>query len=264
MFETVLYEVNGDVARITLNRPDVHNALNDVLLEELTSAIGEAARDPQVRILLLSGAGKHFSAGADVNWLKRVGEYSFDENKRDAARFRETLLAFPACPKPIVARVHGHAIAGATGLVAACDLAVSVPSAKFGLTEVRLGIVPAMVGPFVLRKIGLSAFTRLALTGDLIDAAEALRIGLVHQVVAPEKLDAAVEKLCDSLRRGAPSALALAKKLCRTYPEATLAEAGELSLESIARQRASSEGQAGLAAFLEKKTPPWAPPLEKK
>ena len=262
-FQTIQYETQKDLARITLNRPDVHNALNDVLLGELAQALDAAAADPAVRIILLCGAGKNFSAGADVNWLKNVASYTFEQNKADAAKFRSTLMKFVDCPKPIVARVHGHAIAGATGLVACCDLAVSVPFAKFGLTEVRLGIVPAMVGPFVLRKIGLSAFTKLALTGDLIEAPEALRIGLVHQVVAPEELDHAIEKICDSLRRGAPTALALAKKLCKAYPEVTLEEAGTLSLESIAKQRTSPEGQAGLAAFLEKKTPAWAPPDKK-
>ncbi len=257
--QTLLCEKSGDLFRITLNRPDVHNALNDILLNELYQALEAAGQDPSVRVVVLAGSGKNFSAGADVNWLSRIAGYSFEENKKDAARFRQALLAFLECPKPIVARVHGHAIAGATGLVSVCDVAVSVPWARFGLTEVRLGIVPAMVGPFVLRKVGVSAFTHLAVTGDLIEAPEALRIGLVHQVVEEAQLDAAVEKLCDSFRRSAPTALALAKKLAFAYPALSWNEAGKLSLESIARQRVSPEGQAGLAAFLEKKSPPWAP-----
>lgn len=259
MPETLLVERRADVLRVTLNRPDVHNALNDLLLNELKAALEEAGRDPAVRVVVLAGSGKNFSAGADVNWLKRVAGYSFEENKKDAAQFRRALLAFLECPKPIVARVHGHAIAGATGLVAACDVAVSVPFARFGLTEVRLGIVPAMVGPFVLRKVGVSAFTRLAVTGDLIEAPEALRIGLVHQVVEEPQLDAAVEKCIDSFRRSAPTAVALAKRLSFSYPAMTWDEAGHLSLESIAKQRTSPEGQQGLAAFLEKKPAPWAP-----
>ncbi len=259
MPETILVETKGDIARITLNRPDVHNALNDTLLDELKAALEAAGKDAAVRVVVLAGSGKNFSAGADVNWLKRVAGYTFEENKKDAARFRQALLAFLECPKPIVARVHGHAIAGATGLVAACDVAVSVPHARFGLTEVRLGIVPAMVGPFVLRKVGVSAFTRLAVTGDLIEAPEALRIGLVHQVVAEAELDGAIGKLVDSFRRSAPTAVALAKKLSHSYPTMTWDEAGKLSLEAIAAQRTSPEGQAGLAAFLEKKTAPWAP-----
>lgn len=257
--ETIRYETKGDLATVTLNRPEVHNALNDILLNELKDALETAGKDPAVRIVVLAGSGKNFSAGADVNWLKRVASYTLEQNKQDAAQFRSALTAFLDCPKPIIARVHGHAIAGATGLVACCDLAVAVPSAKFGLTEVRLGIVPAMVGPFVLRKVGTSAFTRLALAGDLVEAPEALQMGLVHEIAAPEALDAAVARWCDALRKGAPSALALAKKLCRAYPEMGLDDAGTLSLESIARQRTSPEGQAGLAAFLEKKAPPWAP-----
>lgn len=253
----VIVERQGDVARLILNRPDVHNALNDVLLNQLREALAEAGRDPAVRAVVLTGAGKHFSAGADVKWLSRVAGYTFEENKRDAAQFRQALLAFLECPKPVVARVQGHAIAGATGLVAACDVAVAVPWAKFGLTEVRLGIVPAMVGPFVLRKVGLSAFTRLALTGDLVEAPEALRIGLVHRVVDDAGLDAAVEETLGAFRRGAPSALALAKRLAFDYARADWEEAGRLSLEAIARQRMSPEGQAGLAAFLEKKSTPW-------
>lgn len=250
---------DGPVAVVTMNRPEVHNAFDETLIEALTRAFAELGRDPEVGAILLTGAGKSFSAGADVNWMRRAAAYTEEENRADARRLALMLETIDQCPKPVVARVHGAALGGGTGLVAACDIAIASERASFGTTEVRLGLAAAVISPFVVRAIGPRQARRFFLTGERIDAARALAIGLVHEVVPEAELDGAVERILDELLAGGPEAQAASKELVRMV--LAMPQGGSLLTEAtvatIAARRASAEGREGLAAFLEKRAPVW-------
>lgn len=256
-YETIQVTVSNGTARIALNRPDVHNAFNDTLLGELADAVRHSARDPQVRVLVLTGNGKSFCAGADLNWMKGVLEYTAEQNKQDAARLVDLLDLIEGCPKPVVGRINGAAVGGGVGLTAVCDIAIASSEAKFGFSEVKLGIIPAMISPYVLRKTGRGPARELFLTGDRFDAGRARDIGLVNDVVPPEKLDEAVNARVASILTSAPGALAEAKKLIALVPDMEASEAREYTLTRIAELRASFEGQEGMRAFLEKRKPEW-------
>jgi methylglutaconyl-CoA hydratase len=256
---TFLLERRPDgVVRLTLNRPAVHNAFDDRQIAELTAAFRELAADDEVRAVVLTGAGSSFSAGADLNWMRRTTTYSEAENLRDANTLAALMKALYELPQPSVARVNGAALGGGTGLVACCDVVVASESALFGTTEVRLGIMPAVIGPYVLAAIGARQARRLMLTGERITAHDAARIGLVHEVVAADQLDAAVEKIVSSLLKGGPRAIAAAKRL--VHDLAARAIDGELiddTARRIAALRATPEAREGLGAFLEKRKPGW-------
>ncbi len=250
---------NG-VRTLTLNRPEVHNAFDDALIAELTAALAAAEADRAVRAVVLTGAGRSFSAGADIGWMKRAGGYGEAENLADADALGRLLTTLDRLGKPTVARINGAVIGGGMGLVAACDVAVAVERAVFATTEVRLGIVPAVISPFVVRAIGQRQARRLFLTGERIDARRACTIGLVHEVAHDDAaLDAAVAKVLADVLLGGPAALAEAKALVAmvaTHPadDARLDEAVRL----IARLRASDEAKEGLGAFLAKRPPAWS------
>lgn len=250
---------DGPVATVTMNRPEVHNAFDEALIEALTRAFSELGRDSRVRAIVLAGAGKHFSAGADVGWMQRAAAYSEEENRADARRLALMLETIDQCPKPVVARVQGAALGGGTGLVAACDIAIASERAVFGTTEVRLGLAPAVISPFVLRAVGPRQARRFFLTGERIDAAKALAIGLIHEVVPEAELDRALARILDELLAGAPEAQAASKQLIRTV--LAMPQGGALLTEAtvavIAQRRASAEGREGLKAFLEKRAPAW-------
>jgi methylglutaconyl-CoA hydratase len=239
-------ERDGAVLRIAMARPDRRNAFDAALIAELTDAFSEVAGD---RVVVLSGDGPSFSAGADVEWMRSSVELTYDENVTDALRLRTMLDAIDSCPVPVVARVQGHALGGGCGLVACCDIVVAEPAAQFAFSEVKLGIVPAVISPFALAKIGSSAARRYFVTGERFAAETALRIGLVHQVT-PE-LDAAVEAVAGELLSAGPAAARAAKELAR----APLA--ADETARRIAERRTSEEGQEGLRAFLEKRLPRW-------
>jgi methylglutaconyl-CoA hydratase len=241
-------EQDGDLLRVTLARPDRHNAFDAELIEELTVAFSEVGDD--VRAMLLSGEGKSFCAGADVDWMRGSIELSYEENVADARRLRKMLETIDGCPAPVVARVHGHALGGGCGLVACSDIVVAARDAVFAFSEVKLGIVPAVISPFALAKIGPSAARRYFVTGEPFDAATALRIGLVHEVA--DDLDAAVGRIVEHLRSAGPEAARHAKKLVLERPDGLGTE------RRIAQRRTSDEGQEGLRAFLEKRDPSWA------
>jgi len=257
-YRTIQVTVSGGAARINLNRPDVHNAFNDELLQELADAIRHAARNGDARVLVITGNGKSFCAGADLNWMRMVLDYKVEQNKKDAATLVDLLDLLEACPKPVVGRINGAAIGGGVGLVAVCDIAIASSEAKFGFGEVKLGIIPAMISPYVLRKIGRGPARELFLTGDRFDAGRAREIGLVNDVAPPEKLDDAVNAKVAALLTSAPGALAEAKKLIRIVPDMEASEAREYTLTKIAELRACPEGQEGMRAFLEKRKPEWA------
>jgi methylglutaconyl-CoA hydratase len=231
---------------VTLARPERRNAFDAALIVALADAFADVG---DARCVVLAGEGQSFCAGADVEWQRASIDLSFDENVEDAMRLYRMLEAVDACPAPVVARVQGYALGGGSGLVACCDIAVAAPDAVFGYSEVRLGIIPAVISPFVLPRIGPGAARRYFLTGERFDAETALRIGLVHEVA--EDLDAAVDSVVDALLQGGPDAVRAAKQLVREHPT------GEATAQIAARRRTSDEGQDGLRAFLDKRRPAW-------
>lgn len=248
------------IARVAMNRPARHNALSAPLVAALDAALAELAADARVRAVVLAGDGASFCAGADIGEMRSAADASEQDNAREAACLAALLQRLDRLPKPTVARVHGNAFGGALGLVAACDIAVAARGALFALSEVRLGIVPAMISPYVIRAIGERQARRYFLTGERIDACAAQRIGLVHAAVPTEELDSAIGAITDALLAGAPGAQAQAKQLIRRVTGRSEAGDAELARETadwIARLRAGAEGREGLSAFLDKRDPSW-------
>jgi len=249
----------GGVLTLTLNRPEVGNALNDEVARAVADALGRAAADPAVRVVVLAGAGRHFCAGADIGYMQRSRHATREENLADAQATQRLFAAVAELPRPVVARVHGAARGGGVGLVAAADVVVAADGVTFAFTEVRLGIVPAMISPFVIERLGPARARRLFLTGESFGAADALAWGLVDRVVPAAGLDAAVAAVAADLVKGGPQALAETKALVREVTSTPRAEVGARTAARIARLRASDEGQEGLTAFLEKRPPRWVP-----
>lgn len=257
MFRHLLVRRDGPVEYVTLNRPEVRNAFNEEVVAELAQWAAGLAGDPGVRVVVLGGAGKVFSAGADATWMARMAAASRDDNERDALATTAMLRAINALPVVVIGRIHGAALGGGSGLAAVCDIVVADDRAVFGFTEVKLGILPAMISPFVLPKIGVSAARELFLTGARFDAARAQAIGLVHAVVPLEQLDAAVAKYVTEVLTAAPTGIAAAKALIPQVWGRTPEDVAALTARAIAAQRGSAEGQDGLRAFLEKREPGW-------
>jgi methylglutaconyl-CoA hydratase len=245
-------------AWITLNRPEVHNAFDDRLIAGLTDALSVLGADNAVRAVVLTGSGRSFSAGADLNWMRRTSTYGEPENLADARALARLMATLNELPKPTIARVNGAALGGGTGLVACCDIAVAAADARFGTTEVRLGLIPAVIGPYVVAAIGIRQARRLMLTGERITAVEAARIGLVHDVVPSDQLDGAIAALLDDLLKGGPGAIAAAKHLLRDLAGRSIdAELIDDTARRIAALRATMEAREGVAAFLDKRPPGW-------
>lgn len=248
----------GAVLRLRLDRPQLHNAFDADLIARLTAALEAAAGDAAVRVVVLEGAGASFSAGADLNWMRGMAAAGEAENRADALALARLMRALDELPKPTIARVHGAAFGGGVGLVACCDVAIGVPEAKFGLTESRLGLLPAVISPYVVAAIGPRQARRYFASAEIFDAAQALRIGLLHEVVEAEALDAAVERQVALLLKAGPVASASAKRLVRDValqPDRDLLDPANAEL--IAALRVSPEGQEGLSAFLDKRAPAW-------
>jgi methylglutaconyl-CoA hydratase len=262
MAALVEMEMVSGVATVRMNRPELHNALDDALIIELTDALLRAGADAGIRVVVLAGAGKSFSAGADLGWMRRMAQNSDAENLAGAERLARLMRTLYETPKPTVARVHGAAFGGGVGLVAACDIAVAAESATFSLSEVRLGLIPAVISPYVIGAIGARAARRYFLTGERFSAAEAERIGLVHRTAPPDGLDAALNDLLGNLLAGGPAAQAAAKRLVADVTGRRIDDAliGETA-RRIAEIRATPEGRDGVAAFLEKRRPGWTESL---
>ncbi len=244
---------------IVLDRPEVRNALSAELMTRAAAALAEAVGDPSVRSIVITGAGKAFSAGADLNEMKSMRGASFEDNVANALEVSELFSAIAKAPKPVVARVNGPAVAGALGIISACDVAVAVAGISFAFTESRLGIAPAMISPFVIRRIGAARAQRLFLTGESFGAEEAERIGLVDRVVAAEKLDETVEAISAEFMRCAPGALATVKEIvAHVTAGGTPDSHRRYTAEALAKMRSGAEGQEGFAAFFEKRPPRWA------
>jgi methylglutaconyl-CoA hydratase len=254
----VKLHIEAHVATVTLNRPEVRNAFNDATIAALTDAFAALASNDAVRAIVLAAEGVGFCAGADLNWMRRMAEYSRDENLADAAKLAEMLRVVYTCAKPTVARVQGDVFAGGMGLVAACDMAVSVDTASYCLSEVRLGLIPATIGPYVVRAMGPRAAHRYALTAERFSAAEALRIGFVHAVVPADALDAKVAELTGALVNAGPAAVRASKRLVQDVAEREIdAALIARTVQGIADIRASDEGREGIQAFLQKRKPAW-------
>lgn len=251
---------DGPITRLILERPEVRNAFNDELVERLSAAARDLSQARTTRVAVLQGTGSVFCAGADLTWMSRMVAYSRRENAIDASRLALMYQALDTVPVPLIARVQGAALGGGAGLAAVADIVVSADNAVFGFTEVKLGIVPAVISPYVIRKIGTSAARELFLTGARFSAARAREIGLAHHVVPVTELDQRVDELARELLTSGPAAMAIAKDLIRQVTGELPENVIGLTSETIARQRVSAEGQEGMRAFLEKRKPSWQAP----
>jgi methylglutaconyl-CoA hydratase len=248
------------VATVTLNRPEVRNAFNEEMIAGLTAAFHDLGARNDVRCIVLAGNGPAFCAGADLNWMRRMADYTHRENYADAAALADMLRVLYQCPKPTIARVHGDVYAGGAGLVAACDIAVSVDTANYCLSEVKLGLSPATIRPYVIRAMGARAAHRYFLTAERFSAAEALRIGFVHQVVDMAELDAAVAAIAQPLIQAGPQAVSLCKQLVQEVAQHEITpELIGSTVRAIADIRVTDEGREGIRSFLEKRRPAWLP-----
>jgi len=257
-YATLQVEVDKSVATIRMNRPEVRNAFNEAMIEELSRAFLAVDADAAVRAVVLAGAGPAFCAGADLNWMKKMSGYGPEENRADAMHLAETLNTIYMMNKPTVARVHGAAFAGGMGLVTACDIAIAAEEAEFCLTEVKIGLSPANISPYVVAAMGERQARRYFLTAERISAAEALRIGLVHRVAPAAQLDAGVDALIAHLLAASPAAIAASKELIRYVAHGAI-DQGTMAgtAERIAAARASDDGKEGIRSFLEKRKPSW-------
>jgi len=248
----------GAVARVTLNRPEVRNAFNEVLIAELTAAFTELGARADLRAIVLAAEGKAFCAGADLNWMKAMAGYSWDENHADATRLADMLWAIWSCPVPVIARVQGDVYAGGVGLVACADIVVAVDAAGFCLSEARLGLLPATIGPYVVKALGEQASRRYFVTAERFSAAEAQRLGLVHEVVAADALDAKVDELAAAVCANGPAAARACKRLVKDVAGREITPAlRDDTARRIADIRASAEGREGVQSFLSKRKPGW-------
>ena len=258
MYSTLSIERQDRVATIWMDRPDVFNAFDEQLIADLGAACAELDADASVRVVVLAGRGKHFSAGADLNWMKRASAFTEEENRADARKFAHMLRALSDMSKPTVARVQGAALGGGTGLAAACDMAVASVDAQFATSEVKFGIIPAVISPYVLRAIGPRHALRYFQSGERFSAQRALAMGLVTEVCERDQLDATIAQLVGLLMSGAPLAQQSAKHLIAAVDGCPIdAAISEETAQRIARQRATSEAKDGISAFLEKRTPAW-------
>ena len=250
---TVTLTLDGPVARVTLARPDVRNAFNAEVISDLRETFTQLSSNDDVRAVVLAGEGKTFCGGADINWMRGALDLSYEQNVEDAQRMSDMFRAIDRCSKPVIARIHGAALGGGAGLAAVCDRVIASEETLFGFTEVKLGIIPAVISPFVLAKIGQSHARALFVTGERFDAQRAQAIGLVHDVVSFGELDAAVDRVISELLGSGPRATERAKALVFEVSAATYETSRELTADAIARQRVSDEGQDGLRAFLERR-----------
>jgi methylglutaconyl-CoA hydratase len=257
-YQTLEIETRDRVAYVWMNRPDVHNAFDESLIRELTQAFERLDHDDAVRVVVLGGRGKSFSAGADLNWMKRAASYTVEENLRDARALAQMLKAINRLSKPTLARVQGAALGGGTGLTTACDIAIASTQASFATTEVKFGIIPATISPYVIAAIGARMASRYFLTAERFDAVEAHRIGMVHEVCTPEALDNRMNEIIEALLVGGPMAQNAAKDLIRAVVDRAVDDTViEDTAQRIAHLRATPEARDGIGAFLEKRKPNW-------
>jgi methylglutaconyl-CoA hydratase len=256
---TLDIRIDGPVARVWLNRPDVRNAFNDATIAELTETFQALGRDASLRVVVLGAHGKAFSAGADLNWMRAMADYTWEQNRDDAARLAEMLWTLYRCPLPVVGRIHGDCYAGGVGLAAVCDVLVAAEGVQFCLSEAKLGLLPATISPYVIRAMGEQAARRYFLTAERFSAAEAHRLGFVHELCTAEAIDERVDAIVAALVANGPQAVKACKRLVHDVAGQPISAAlREDTARRIADIRASDEGRAGVRAFLDKRSPPWA------
>ncbi|HEX9813228.1 MAG TPA: enoyl-CoA hydratase/isomerase family protein [Burkholderiales bacterium] len=257
-YQTLEVETRDGIATVWMNRADAHNAFNEKLIEELTRAFESHGHDPAIRVMILAGRGKSFSAGADLEWMGRAARYSDEENRRDARKLSKMFTTIHRLPKPTIARVHGAALGGGVGLTAACDIAVASKGASFATTEVKFGMIPSVISPYVIAAVGQRQAHRYFLSAERFDAAEAHRIGLVHLLCEPEELDKRVATVAEALAANSPMAQSAAKELIFHVADRPIEDVLiEDTAQRIAKSRASAQAKEGIAAFLEKRKPRW-------
>ncbi|MHA1213711.1 MAG: enoyl-CoA hydratase/isomerase family protein [Candidatus Hodarchaeales archaeon] len=260
-YETIKIETKDHVGTVTLNRPDIHNAFNPLMIEELTSVFKFLNNDDDIRMIVLTGAGKSFSAGADLNYMKKSKDFTYEENKDDAFKLEQMFFTIYKTSKPVLAKVNGAAFGGGVGLISVCDIALSLKKAKMAFSEVNLGIMPAVISPYVIAKIGFSNASRFFLTGERFDGQKAYEIGLIHEAFETlDELEQKQEEIIKNLLASSPKAMASIKKLLNRNRGKEFQEIREYCIEEIARIRTSDEGKEGLSAFLEKRAPRWKLP----
>ena len=264
MSQDILFEIDhAGVATVTMNRPDVHNAFDDKVILQLIQIFEKVARDPKIRVMVLQSTGKNFCAGADLNWMKRMANYTFEQNVTDANNLAKMLQTLNTLPKPTIAKVKGAAFGGAVGLVACCDIAIASRLSKFCLSEVKLGLIPATISPYVINAIGERESRRYFMTAEVFSARRARRIGLINEAVTEEELDGEIESIIQHILKNGPMAVTAAKQLISDVKNEPLSdELIEKTSLRIATMRVSNEGQEGISAFLEKRSPSWKCPSE--
>lgn len=256
-YNTIKWEIHRDIATITLNRPEVHNAFNSELIYELYDCFSKLKNNSELRVIILTAVGKSFCAGADLNWMKSVVNYSYEQNLEESKKLADLMFLIFTYSIPVIARINGSAIGGGVGLMSVCDILIAEENSKFGLSEVRLGLVPAVISPYVISRIGLAKARELFITGERITAEEARRIGLVNYVVNNENLDNLVNEKAKWIAQSGPEAVKTAKQMILKPLIAQLKELNEYNAQLIANLRLSEEGQEGMNAFLEKRNPRW-------
>lgn len=256
-YKTILIETKHQVSTLTLNRPDVHNAFNEDLISEIHQAMKFFAQDTHTRVVIITGAGTSFCAGGDLNWMKQSASYSMEQNIQEAQNLHEMLCSIARCPKPVIAKVNGVAMGGGVGLAAAADIAFAHKGVMFSLSEVRLGLIPAVISPFVIRKLGAARFQELSLTAERFSATQAKEFGLIQHAASPEEIEDWMDAKVNALKAAGPEALAETKKLVEEVIGLRLEEAGLVTARKLAERRTSTEGQEGIAAFFEKRKPNW-------
>ena len=257
-YETIEVHKEKDVATVYLNRPDVHNAMNEKLMNELTTCFKELSMDDNTRIIILTGKGISFCAGADLNWMKSMAKYSKEENIEDSRLLLDLYETIYACPKPVIGRVNGHAFGGGLGLFTVCDIAIAIPDCKFAFSEVKLGIIPAVISTYIVRRIGLSNMRRLFITGERFNSEYAKETGLIDYVVPEKEIDGKIQKYVELLRSSGPKAIEEVKKLVDACEKMDVEKYKEYTVKKIAELRISKEGQEGINAFLEKRKSKWS------
>jgi len=256
-YETITLTKDATIVHLTLNRPRVHNAMNDTMIQEITQAVTHLNTDPAIRILILTGEGKSFCGGADLNWMKSMVNYSMEKNLQDSRTLQKMFDTLYSSSKFILGKITGHAFGGGLGLIAVCDLVLAHPDLTFAFSETKLGLVPAVISPYVIQRIGPTHARHLFMTGERFTTEYAHQIGLIDQVISPMDMDAALQKYISEIDTAAPQAVTEAKKLINLHQELTPPNFREITIETIARLRISPEGQEGTLAFLEKRKPAW-------
>ena len=257
-YETLEIHKEKDVVTVRLNRPEVHNAMNEKLMKELTSCFKELSSDDAIRIIVLTGNGKSFCAGADLNWMKSMAKYSKEENIQDSRLLLDLYETIYSCPKPVIGRINGHAFGGGIGLVAVCDITIALPGLKFAFSETNLGIIPSVISTYLVRRIGLSNMRRLFITGERFISEYAKETGLIDYVVPEEDFDAEIKKYAKWLHSSGPKSIVEIKNLVDKCQKMDAEDYKEFTVEKIAELRTSDEGQEGINAFLEKRKTKWS------